>query len=102
MIAWLLYALQLAGEAVLSMLWLTAVMMTDSCGTTPDEPAVCNAAYFVTWWFGYAALLVAAVVITPIAIVVAGRRGNARWKWPVVMMVTLAAASAGFVALFTR
>jgi hypothetical protein len=101
-VAWVLYALQLAGEAVLAMLWLTSVMMTDSCGATSDDPAVCNAAYFVTWWFAYAALLIAAVVITPIAIIVAGKRGNVRWKWPVMVIVILAAASAGFVFLFTR
>jgi hypothetical protein len=97
-----LYALQLAGEAALGMLWLTSVMMTDSCGSVADEPAVCNAAYFVTWWFAYAALLVLAALVTPIAIVVAGKRGNVRWKWPVLVILLLAAASAGYIFLFTR
>jgi hypothetical protein len=101
-VAWVLYVLQLAGEAVLAMLWLTAVMMTDSCGSTPNEAAVCNGAYFITWWFAYAAVLVVAVPFTPVAILVAGRRGTRRWPWPVLTILALAAASAGFIYLFTR
>ncbi len=98
----MLYALQLAGELVLVLLWMTSVMMIDSCGSVADEPAVCNSAYFVTWWFAYAAILAAAVVFTPIAILVAGRRGARRWPWPTLAICLLVAASAGFIFLFTR
>ncbi len=101
-VAWVLYALQLAGEALLGLLWMTAVMMTDSCGATSDDPAVCDGAYFVTWWFAYAAVLVVAVVFTPVAILVAGRRGSRRWPWPVLTILVLAAASVAFILLFTR
>lgn len=101
-VAWVLYALQLVGEAALAMLWLTAVMMTDSCSSTPNDAAVCDSAYFVTWWFAYAAVLVVAVLFTPVAVLVAGRRGTRRWPWPVLAIVALAAASAGFIYLFTR
>lgn len=101
-VAWVLYALQLGGEALLGLLWMTAVMMTDSCGAAPDDPAVCDGTYFVTWWLAYAAVLVAAVVFTPVAILVAGRRGSRRWPWPVLTILVLAAASVGFVLLFTR
>ncbi|HKY58933.1 MAG TPA: hypothetical protein VJL80_12910 [Aeromicrobium sp.] len=101
-VAWVLYAVQLAGEAVLALVWLTSVMMTDSCGTGTDDPAVCNAAYFMTWWFAYAALLVVAVLATPIAILVAGHKGRRRWPWPALTIALLAAATAGYVFLFTR
>ncbi len=102
MIAWVLYVVQLIGQAVLAMLWLTSVMMTDSCGSVADAAAVCDAGYFVTWWFAYAAILALAVLFTPIAIIVAGRRNARRWPWPVLAIVLLAAATAGFVFLFTR
>ena len=101
-VAWVLYALQLIGEAVLALLWMTSVMMIDSCGSAADEPAVCNSAYFVTWWFAYAAILAGAVVFTPVAIIVAGRRGSRRWPWPALTIVALTGATAGFVFLFTR
>jgi hypothetical protein len=101
-VAWVLYILQLAGEVVLVMLWMTSVMMIDSCGSVADEPAVCDSAYFMTWWFAYAAILALAVVFTPVAIVVAGRRGARRWPWPTLTIILLIAASAGFIFLFTR
>jgi len=100
--AWLLYALQLAGELALAPLWLMSVMMTDSCGSVADEPAVCNSGYFATGWIGFAGLLLAAAVLTPIAIVVAGKRGNRRWKWPLVAIAVLVVATGTFVWAFTR
>lgn len=101
-VAWVLYALQLAGEAFLTLFWLFSVMMTDSCGAVPEEARVCDGDYFATWFFTYAAVLVLAALATPIAIIVAGRRGARRWPWPLLTMVVLAAASAGYVFLFTR
>jgi hypothetical protein len=86
-VAWLLYALQLAGELVLTPLWLMSVMMTDSCGSVADEPSVCNPAYFTTGW---------------IAIIVAGKRGNRRWKWPVIAIAVLVVGTGTFVWAFTR
>lgn len=101
-VAWLLYGLQLAGEAVLAMFWMTSVMMTDSCGSVDIEPKVCDGAYFATWFFAYAAALVIAAIATPIAILLAGRNGRLRWPWPALAIVLLAAASAGYVFLLTR
>jgi len=101
-VAWVLYALQLAGEAMLALFWLFSVMMTDSCGSVPVELRVCDGAYFATWFFAYAAILVAAALATPIAIVVAGRIGSRRWWWPVLMIVLLIAASAGYLYAFSR
>ena len=101
-IAWVLYALQLAGQAVLAPLWLMSVMMTDSCGSVADDPAVCNTTYFMAWWIGYAGFLVGAAVFTPIAIVVAGRRGNNRWKWPVIVILVVIATTVGYVSVMTR
>lgn len=101
-VAWVLYGLQLAGELALAPLWLMSVMMTDSCGSVADEPAVCNLTYFTTGWFAFAGLLVAAAVATPVAIVVAGKRGKRRWKWPVIVIGALIAGTVGFVYAFTR
>lgn len=102
MIAWLLYALQLAGEAVLVLFWLMSVMMTDSCGSVSDELRVCDSTYFATWFFAYAAVLAVVAVTTPVAIIVAGRRQAKRWPWPVLAIALLVAASAGYVVLFSR
>lgn len=101
-VAWALYGLQLAGEAVLALFWMMSVMMTDSCGSVDDEPKVCDSAYFATWFFAYAAVLVIAALATPIAILLAGRNGRWRWPWPTLAILLLAAASAGYVFLFTR
>jgi hypothetical protein len=100
--AWLLYAAQVAGQAFLGVFWLMSVMMTDSCGAVTDGPRVCDSDYFATWFFAYAVVLVIAVLATPIAIIVAGRRGKPRWPWPILMIVLLAAASAGYLYAFTR
>jgi len=101
-VAWVLYAVQLAGQAVLAPFWLMSVMMTDSCGSVADEPAVCNGTYFMAWWSAYAVFLVGAALFTPIAIIVAGRRGNNRWKWPVLVVVVVVAATVGYVSIMTR
>jgi hypothetical protein len=101
-VAWLLYAAQVAGQSFLGVFWLMSVMMTDSCGSVIDEPKVCDGDYFATWFFAYAVVLVIAVIATPIAIIVAGRRGKPRWPWPILMIVLLVAASAGYMYAFTR
>ena len=77
-------------------------MMTDSCGSVAREPAVCNSGYFATFFFGYACILVVAVVATPVAIIVAGRRGRRRWPWPALSIALLVAATAGYFYAFTR
>ena len=100
--AWLLYAAQVAGEAFLGVFWLMSVMMTDSCGAVPDELRICDSDYFATWFFAYAAVLVVAVIATPLAIIIAGRKGRLRWPWPALTIVLLAAATAGYVFVFTR
>jgi hypothetical protein len=101
-IAWVLYALQLAGQLFLGMFWLMSVMAGDSCGSVPNDLKVCDGTYFVTWFFAYAGVLVFAAIATPIAIVVAGRRGSLRWPWPVVAIVALIAASAGYLFALSR
>lgn len=100
--AWLLYVLQLGGEALLAPLWLMSVMAGDSCGSVIDEPRVCDGNYFVTWFFGYAGVLLVAAVATPIAIVIAGRRGRWRWPWPVVAIALLVAATVVYVYALSR
>jgi hypothetical protein len=97
-----LYLLQLAGQGMLGMFWLMSVMAGDSCGSVPDDLRVCDGNYFVTWWFTYAAVLVAAVFATPIAIIVAGKRGHRRWPWPLLAIVLLVAASVGYGYMLSR
>ena len=101
-VAWVLYALQLVGQSLLVPFWFMSVMMTDSCGSVIEEPRVCDGDYFATWFFAYAAVLVVAAIATPIAIVVAGRKGRLQWPWPALTILLLAAATAGYVYLFTR
>lgn len=101
-VAWVLYALQIAGQAFLGLFWLMSVMMTDSCGSVIDEPLVCNGAYFALWFFAYAAVLALAVIATPVAIVLAGRKGRLRWPWPALAIMLLVTATAGYVFAFTR
>ncbi|HUP99465.1 MAG TPA: hypothetical protein VM093_03310 [Aeromicrobium sp.] len=101
-VAWLLYALQVAGELFLGMFWVMSVMMTDSCGSVVDEPRVCDGQYFATWFFAYAAALAVGLLATPVAIVVAGRMGKPRWPWPVLVIVLLAAATIGYGFAFSR
>ena len=100
--AWVLFALQLAGEALLGMFWLMSVMAGDSCGSVPNDLKVCDGDYFATWFFAYATVLAGAVVVTPIAIIVAGRLGKWRWPWPVLAIVLLIAASVGYGFALSR
>jgi hypothetical protein len=100
--AWVLYVLQLGGEALLGMFWLMSVMAGDSCGSVEPGLRVCDGNYFVTWWFAYAGVLIGAVFVTPIAIIVAGRTGKWRWPWPVLAIVLLVAASVGYGFMLSR
>lgn len=101
-VSWSLYVLQLLASFVAFFLWVTSVMMTDSCGATTTSSPVCNMAYFGAVFIGYAVGVVAAAVITPIAIVVAIRRGRASWPWALGVLLALAAGSVLFVFLMTR
>ena len=84
------------------MFWLMSVMAGDSCGSVPDELKVCNGNYFATWWLTYAAVLAGAVLVTPIAILLAGRRQMVRWPWPALVIVLLIAATVGYGYMLSR
>lgn len=101
-VAWLLYVVQLLIEAVLALLALTSVFMTDSCGTNADDPAVCNMAYFGTVFFGYWVILAVAAIGVPILLVVRTRQGRLLWPWAFGSLVTLAGLTVVFVMLMTR
>lgn len=75
-LAWVLYVLQLLGSAALALAAITSVFMTDSCGSVEDEALVCNTAYFGSVLFGYWIALAVLLVVVPIAIVRASRRGR--------------------------
>lgn len=100
--AWVLYVLQLAGEGFLALFWLMSVMAGDSCGSVPHDLRMCSGNYFAQWFFGYAAVLVAGAVVTPVAIVLAGRRGGRRWPWPLLTIGGLFAASWAYAWAVTR
>ena len=100
--AWILYVLQLLGSAALALLAITSVFMTDSCGSVADEPAVCDTTYFGSVLFGYWIALGVLLVVVPIAIVRASRRGRAAWARALTGIVLAGALTVGFVVLMVR
>jgi hypothetical protein len=101
-VSWLLYAVLLLGEAGLALLALTSVMMTDGCGSTSQDAAVCNVAYFGAVNLVFVGLLVVAAVGVPVLIVVATLRRRRSWPWPLAAILALAVATPCYVLLLTR
>lgn len=101
-VAWVLYVLQLLGSVLLGLASITAVFMTDSCGTSSDDALVCNVGYFGGVLIGYWAMLVALAILVPCAIVLTTNRGRASWPWAVGGIVLTAAASVLFVFLMIQ
>jgi hypothetical protein len=101
-LAWLIYAAQWVASVVLALLAITSVFMTDSCGSVADEPAVCDTGYFgavlIGYWIGLAALL----VLVPIGIVHASRRGRSAALRALAGIVVAAVMTILFVVLMTR
>ncbi|KAA1380293.1 hypothetical protein [Aeromicrobium fastidiosum] len=100
--AWVIYVLQLLLSAVLALLAITSVFMTDSCGSVSDEPAVCDTDYFGAVLFGYWIALAVLLVLVPIAIVRASRRGRPAWLRALGGIVVTVALTVGFVMLMVR
>lgn len=102
--AWVIYVLQLLGSAVLALLAVTSVFMTDSCGSVSaaDEPAVCDTTYFGSVLFGYWIALAVLLVLVPVAIVRASRRGQLTWVRALGGLVLAAALTVLFVVLMVR
>jgi hypothetical protein len=100
--AWIVYVLQLLGSAVLALLAITSVFMTDSCGSVADEPAVCDTTYFGSVLFGYWIALAVLLVLVPVAIVRASRRGRAAWLRALAGLVLAGALTVLFVVLMVR
>lgn len=101
-LAWIIYVVQALGSAVLALLAVTSVFMTDSCGSVADEPAVCNTTYFGSVLFGYWIALALLLVLVPIAIVRSSRRGQATWVRAIGGIVVAAALTVAFVMLMIR
>jgi hypothetical protein len=101
-LSWVVYAGQVLASAVLALLAITSVFMTDSCGSVADEPAVCDTGYFgavlIGYWIGLAALL----VLVPIGIVHASRRGRSAALRALAGIVVAAVMTILFVVLMTR
>lgn len=93
-------------EAGLTVVWGMSVMAGDSCGTRgpngPPEPRICDGEYFATWWLGYAAVLVAAAIVTPILILLAPRFRWWRWTMPFAVSVMLLVVTVGYFVMITR
>lgn len=100
--AWIVYAVQFLASAVLALLAITSVFMTDSCGSVDDEPAVCNTTYFGTVLIGYWIVLAALLVIVPFLIVRASRRGQSAGLRAFAGLVLAAVLTVAFVALMVR
>lgn len=101
-LAWLLYVLQLLGSAVLALLAITSVFMTDSCGSVADEPAVCDTSYFGSVLVGYWIALATLLVLVPIAIVRSSRRGRSATLRALGGLVLAGALTVLFVVLMVR
>ncbi|RYJ02000.1 MAG: hypothetical protein EON52_20420 [Actinomycetales bacterium] len=100
--SWSLYVVQLLASAVLALLAVTSVFMTDSCGSVDDEPRVCDMGYFGSTLVGYWVLLVVLVVVVPLVIVRTTHRDRASWPWALLGLAALAAVTVLFVFLMTR
>jgi hypothetical protein len=103
-LAWIVYVVQLLGSALLAVLAITSVFMTDSCGSVPaaDEPAVCDGNYLGGVLFGYGFVLAVLLVLVPIAIVRASRRGRSAAARAVVGLLLAGALTVLFVVLIVR
>jgi hypothetical protein len=101
-LSWVVYAAQGLASAVLALLAITSVFMTDSCGSVADEPAVCNTGYFGTVLLGYWVGLAVLLVLVPIGIVRASRRGRSAAPRALAGIVAAAAMTGLFVVLMTR
>jgi hypothetical protein len=103
-LAWIIYVLQLLGSALLALLAITSVFMTDSCGSVSaaDEPAVCDTTYFGSVLVGYWIALAVLLVLVPIAIVRASRQGRAAWARALGGLVLAGALTVLFVVLMVR
>lgn len=101
-VAWVLYALQLAWELVLFIVLVASVMAGDSCGSGVGgvaEPRVCSGVYFAAIFYGFAFVLLVGAIAVPVLIVTARRN---RWLRPVLGIVALTVAAVIYVALVSQ
>lgn len=100
-VAWVLYAVQLGFELLLLLFLGLSVMAGDACGTgvpgAPD-PRICSGMYFATLFYGYALVLLAAAVITPVLIL---RADGWRWLRPVLVTLLLLVLFVVYMTMLT-
>lgn len=101
-LGWLIYAAHVLASAVLALLAITSVFMTDSCGSVADESSVCEPAYFGTVLIGYWLLLAALLVLVPFGIVRASRRGRSSALPALTGLLLAGILTVLFVLLMTR
>ncbi len=98
-VAWILYVLQLALEAVLLLFAVFSVMMGDSCFSGVDDARICSGNYFTVIFYGYLAALFAVAIAVPVMIIAAISRDRRRWPWPFSGIVTLVLLTIGYIVL---
>ena len=101
-VSWILVVLLVAAALVLGFFSVFSVFATDSCGTSSDDPAVCDTAYFSAVLFGYWALLAVLTVGTVVMAVLGTVRRRRIWPWALGGPVVMAGGTAVFIALMSR
>lgn len=100
--SWLLFAVTVVACLGLAALAITAVFVTDSCGSTGAFRAVCDGDYFAGVLVAYWVALAVIPLMAFIAIVRAIRRGTRSWTWALGLLVLTVPVTALFVALMSR
>lgn len=98
-VTWLLFAVMLVGYVVLAGMAIFGVFATDSCGSTDNDPLVCNGSYLFTLILGLWALLLVGLVVVLWRIVRAIRGETRSWHWPILGAVWAGLSFAAFVML---
>jgi len=103
-LSWILYVLEIFGALVLAVMSIFSVFATDSCGSTASDtvPAVCDGDYFGNVLIGYWISLIALLVLTLIALIVATATKRLLWPWAVGSCVLMIVATIVFLVLMSR
>ncbi len=101
-LSWVLYAVQVLASLAVGFISLFAIFLTDSCGSTSDDAAVCDGGYLASVIFGYWIALVVLTIAVPIALAVAGARKRPSWPWAVGGFGLLVLSTILFFALVSR
>ena len=102
MLSWILYVVQVLVTLLVGFISIFAVFATDSCGTGATDAKVCDSDYFASVLVGYWIALVALLVCTLIALIVATAARRLLWPWAVGGLIVTGAATVAFLVLMSR